>query len=149
MIGSVLRTLIYSGVAGYATQQALSAIKSEYLLGFLEGNLINLLIALMAINTATMGIVLTKIRELLDKQDNQSAFDSTKASMLLSIKEQISLIVLSAVVLSVKKSTLFSGADWAAPTYSTLLYTIFAFSMFNLYDTSKSVLIIIDFKNKP
>ena len=39
-------------------------VNSEYITSFLKENLITIIVSLLAVNTATTGIVLTKIREL-------------------------------------------------------------------------------------
>ncbi|MFW8696409.1 hypothetical protein, partial [Mesorhizobium japonicum] len=68
MIKQVLTTSLISLGIGYVCEFAQSMGQSQYLNDFLKGNLITLLVALLAINSATMGIVLTKIRDLIDKK---------------------------------------------------------------------------------
>ena len=47
---------------------------TNYLIQFLKRNLVSLLIALLAINIASLGIILSKIREIMDHADNQVTF---------------------------------------------------------------------------
>ncbi len=92
-----------------------------------------------------MGIVLTKIRELMDRSRCSEAFPRTRVQMLLSIKEQVGLIVCSILLLSVYgvEKPLLEGNEFA---FSMVLNAVFIYSMMILYDTAKSVLFIIDFK---
>lgn len=146
MIKQVLvNTLIALGI-GYLCQLLQTVFQSQFLLNFLKGNLITLLIALLAINSATMGIVLTKIRELIDRAGTgNEVFQSTKDEMLLSIKEQIALIVVSVILLTIADSEIAKKAAELQQIYPVLLFSIFSYSIINLYDTAKSVLIIIDY----
>lgn len=138
-------TLVAIGI-GYVCQLLQSFCQSQFLIVFLKANLITLLIALLAINSGTMGIVLTKIRELIDKAGAGSeAFQATKNEMLLSIKEQIALIVISVILLTIADSELAKQSKELTTIYPVLLFSIFSYSIINLYDTAKSVLIIIDY----
>jgi hypothetical protein len=93
-----------------------------------------------------MGIVLTKIRELIDRAGTGAeAFEATKNEMLLSIKEQIALIVLSIIVLTIADSAWIMKIKALSDIYPVLIFSLFSFSIINLYDTAKSVLIIIDY----
>lgn len=146
MIKQVLtNTLIAIGI-GYVCQLLQSFCESQFLYTFLKGNLITLLIALLAINSGTMGIVLTKIRELIDRAGTGAeAFETTKNEMLLSIKEQIALIVLSIVALTMADSAWIMKIKTLSDVYPVLIFSLFSYSIINLYDTAKSVLIIIDY----
>lgn len=146
MIKQVLTNTLFAIGIGYICQLLQSFCQSDFLLTFLKNNLITLLIALLAINSGTMGIVLTKIRELIDKAGAGSeAFQSTKNEMLLSIKEQIALIVISVALLTFADSHIVKESQELAKIYPVFLFSIFAYSIINLYDTAKSVLIIIDY----
>lgn len=146
MIKQVLTTSLISLGIGYLCQLAQTAGQSQYLNDFLKGNLITLLIALLAINSATMGIVLTKIRDLIDKKGvGSDNFTATKSEMLLSIKEQIGLIALAVILLTLSDSAFVASTPELKSGMSVALCSIFAYSLINLYDTAKSVIIIIDF----
>jgi len=145
MIKQVLTNSLISLGAGYACQFIQSMGQSHYLNDFLKGNLITLLVALLAINSATMGIVLTKVRDLIDKKgEGADCFASTKKEMLLSIKEQLALIVLSVLLLTVGGSELVTKDINMSSGYWVLVTGIFVYAMIILYDTAKSVIIIID-----
>lgn len=146
MIKQVLTNILIALGIGYLCQLLQSFCQSEFLLTFLKANLITLLIALLAINSGTMGIVLTKIRELIDKAGAGSeTFQATKNEMLLSIKEQIALIIISVVLLTIADSEIIKQSKLLSDIYPVLLFSLFSYSIINLYDTAKSVLIIIDY----
>ena len=146
MMKQVLTTALISLGIGYLCQVVQTVGQTQYLNEFLKANLISLLIALLAINSATMGIVLTKIRDLIDKKGAGSeSFTATKSEMLLSIKEQIGLIALSVIILTFSESVFISSGTDLKSAMSVALCAIFAYSMLNLYDMAKSVIIIIDY----
>ena len=146
MNAGVIATSFFVLGIGFVAQLAQQAVGSAYLNTFLSGNLINLLVALLAINSATMGIVLTKIRDLVEKHGGEEAFSETKTEMLLSIKEQIFLIALAIILLTVVNSEYLIGRmDILLFLWSSIV-GVFVYSLRILYDTAKSVLIIIDFK---
>lgn len=147
MIQHVVKTAFISLGIGYLAELVNSFLGSLFLHEFLKSNLVTILIALLAINATTMGIVLTKVREMVDKNGGGSCFQNTRSHMLLSIKEQIWLIVTSIIVLSVKDSEIVRSIDQLAFFMQVLLIGIFVYSLLVLYDTAKSVLIIIDFDN--
>lgn len=147
MIKQVITTSFISLGIGWACQFLQSLGTNQLLNDFLKGNLITLLVALLAINSATMGIVLTKIRDLIDKKGTGSEqFQSTKNEMLLSIKEQIALIVLAVILLTIGGSDFVNESQQIKSGYWVLISGIFAYSMIVLYDTAKSVIIIIDYE---
>jgi len=130
---------------GYIAQMLQSSLTTNYLNDFLSKNLITILIALLAINSATLGIVLTKIRDLVEKHGNAQCFNSSKQQMILSIKEQIALIVFAVTFLTVVSSPLLDSYTNLKMFFDTTIVAIFTYALFVLYDTAKGVLIIIDF----
>lgn len=146
MLKNVMTNILIAIGIGYVCQSLQSFAESQFLITFLKNNMITLMIALLAINSATMGIVLTKIRELIDKAGAGSeAFQATKNEMLLSIKEQIVIIVASVILLTLADSKLAINSEHLQDLFPVLVFSIFAYSILNLYDTAKSVLIIIDY----
>lgn len=122
---------------------ALNAIGSTYIVDFLKENLINIQIGLLAINTATLGVVLTKLRDLVDSGIPLAAFSRTRKEMLVSIKEQVALIVTSLALLSVGEATSMPFV-LPADLLQILLIACFAYSLLILYDTAKSVFVVLD-----
>jgi hypothetical protein len=147
MIKQVAKSCLLSLGAAVLTQFALNALGSTYLKYFLTQNVVNLQIALLAVNSATMGIVLTKIRDLVEKFGHGDVFHATRNQMLLSIKEQVGLIFASIAILSSQDVSrpIFPANDFA---FSTALIAVFFYAMMILYDTAKSVLLVVDFGPK-
>lgn len=146
MIGCI-RTAFVSIGSGFFLAIIQDFLGTTFLNEFLRGNLISLLIALLAINSATLGVVLTKIRELADKHNGIESFNATRNEMIISIREQISLIIIGTILLMVEKSTLITSVPHCGLILRVLLAAVFIYSMIVLYDTAKSVFSILDFKN--
>lgn len=146
MSAGIFFTSFFALGVGFVAQLAQRAAGSDYLTTFLEQNLVNILVAVLAINSATMGIVLTKIRDLIEKHGGEGAFNATKNEMLLSIKEQITLVVVAILLLTAADSSYVSGRETLVLILNSSVIGVFAYAMRILYDTAKSVLIIIDFR---
>jgi hypothetical protein len=118
---------------------------TQYLSEYLRGNLITILVALLAINAATLGIVLTKLRDLIDKSGGKERFAKTRAAMLLSVSEQMGLIGFSIPLFIAEKSELVMARPNAALLIEVLIPSCLAYALFVLYDTTKSVFVLLDF----
>jgi hypothetical protein len=145
MISQVLKTSIMSIGVGFLAQVLQSFLTTNYLNDFLAENLITILVALLAINSATLGIVLTKIRDLVEKHGNARYFNSTRQQMVLSIKEQIALIIFAVTFLTIVSSPLLASYTNLKMLFDATVVAVFTYALFVLYDTAKGVLIIIDF----
>lgn len=130
---------------GFICQLTQDWLGSQYFNEFLKGNLINLLVALLAVNSATMGIVLTKIRDLVDSKGHGEKFKETRQQMLLSVKEQVWLIAIAVIFLTLAQSRFVVGIPNVMMFLNSLIAGVFVYGMLVLYDTAKGVLIIIDF----
>lgn len=146
MIIQVVKTSLVSLGAGFMCQLAQDWLASQYFIEFLRANLINILIALLAVNSATMGIVLTKIRELIETHGHGDTFQKTREQFLLSIKEQISLIGVAIVLLTIWQSLYLRNVHNIGIFFGSAVAAVFVYAMTILYDTAKGVLIIIDYK---
>lgn len=133
--------LIAVGIASLA-HFALKAIGSNFMVDFLKANLINIQIGLLAINTATLGVVLTKLRDLVESGVPLNTFSSVRREMLLSVKEQVALIISSLALLSISDA---KGISFQIPSdlLQILLIACFAYSLLILYDTAKSVFVVL------
>lgn len=140
----VLKTIITSLVAAGAVQFFVHKIQSDFIFIFLKTNITNLQVALLAVNTATLGIVLTKIREIIDITDQRAAFESTRNEMLLSIKEQVALVAASLLILAIESAKNFQIVV-PSEIFQAALIASFIYSILILYDTAKSVFIIVDY----
>lgn len=145
MIKQISKTALISLSIGFLAELFNVWLVTDFLQRFFEINLITILVALLAVNAATMGIVLTKIRDLVDQNGGSGFFQKTRTNMLLSVKEQIGLIILATLVLSVKTSPIVAGVENLPLLLNAIVIGIFAYALLVLYDTAKSVLIIVDF----
>jgi hypothetical protein len=141
MKGVLRNVLISVGIACLA-YYALSTIGSSYIFNFLKANLINIQIGLLAINTATLGVVLTKLRDLVQSGVPMSAFAKARREMLLSIKEQVALIVTALALLSISEAKSIQ-VSVRADLLQILLIACFTYALLILYDTAKSVFVVL------
>lgn len=142
MITSIVKTFLISFGISCIAYFLLNSIGSNYVFGFLSNNIVNIQIGLLAINTATLGVVLTKLRDLVDRGIPLSAFAKARSEMLLSIREQLALILAALIILSLSDATLLPyGVSPVA--LKILLLTCFTYSITILYDTAKSVFVVL------
>ena len=121
-------------------------LQSDFISEFLAQNLITLLIALVAINTTTLSVVLTKIREITDQLGGD--FTITAREMKLSIVEQVVLIISSIVVQVIGTSSLLNASfPMLGFVSSVILVAIFSYAIYILYDTANSVFVILRFES--
>lgn len=145
MIVGVLRSIFIALGVACVFQYIFVQIQSSFVYDFLKSNITNLQIALLAVNAATLGIVLTKIRELIDKIGKSEAFEATRKEMMLSIKEQISLIGVSLFLLALASAKM-PPTYFSDDVFQTLLLASFVYSLLILYDTAKSIFVILDYR---
>ena len=144
MTAGILKACFISLGIACAVQFLLHQIQSSFVFDFLKSNITNIQVALLAVNTATLGIVLTKIREIIDKNGQRKIFESTRSEMLLSIKEQVALIAVSLFILALESAKSLPIAV-SSEIFQAALIASFAYSISVLYDTAKSVFVILDF----
>jgi hypothetical protein len=121
-------------------------LQSAFISTFLSENLITLLIALVAINTTTLSVVLTKIRELADQLGGD--FSRTAKEMKISIAEQVILVILAVAIQIIGTSALIVAKFPLVTLVSNVFLTsIFAYALYILYDTANSVFVILKFEN--
>lgn len=143
MIFSVVKSLLTSICIAIVAAYGLHRIRSDYLFQFLTSNIIIIQIGLLAINAATLGIVLTKLKDIIDKGVPLTQFDDVRMQMLLSIREQIALLVAAIIILSMAGA---SALPFNIPqiVFHILLFACFVYSLMILYDTAKSVFVVLD-----
>ena len=144
MVHIVKISLIVLAV-GYLAQLGQSWLSTTYFNDYLSANLLTILIALLAINSTTTGIVLTKIRELVESNGNSDTFNPTKSQMLLAVREQIALIAFATAFLTIVSSPKIPQVEELEMLINSLVVGIFVYALHILYDTAISVLIIINF----
>ncbi|MEN8929234.1 MAG: hypothetical protein ABF242_09955 [Flavobacteriales bacterium] len=117
-------------------------LKSDFLFKYLVDNIIGLLLTLLAINTATLGLIASKIQDMLEKQPKMS-FKSTTREMKFSLTEQVILITVSIVSLIILHSTIINF-EFKELLLNTILVSVLIYSVSILWDTGKAVFVIID-----
>lgn len=139
-----------SFVVAFLIYTLLEKLESQYVYKFLENNLINLLVTILAINSATLSIVLVKIRELTDKSSSSDSFKATRIEMLFSIKEQIALIFISLFLLATISSKKIVSLQLVIlnDSMNVALIACFVYAMIILFDIAKSVFVILDYNSK-
>lgn len=143
---NIFKNMLISLGASFLIAEIQQLLGSTYIIAFLKQNLVSLMIALIAINSATLGIVLTKIRELIDRTNNHGSFIRTKKEMILSINEQISLVGISLLLFSIEDSVWLTKHSSLVSLVDILIISCFVFALIILYDTAKSIFVIIDYK---
>lgn len=118
-------------------------IGSDFLGEFLKANLITLLVALLAINTTTISVIMTKLREL---SKDTRVFSNSMREMRVSIVEQVVLIVLAVFLQTIMSSRLYVWTDVGAFLLSTALLAIFFYAIHILWDTANGVFVILSFE---
>jgi len=123
------------------------SINSTYLIDFLDKNLISLLIALLAINTTTGSVVMTKLREIIERHGGD--FQCTIGQIKLSIIEQLAFIIIALIALVLLDSKqVIELHDLAMPILESILIAVFIASLHNLYDTASSIFVILGWEGE-
>jgi hypothetical protein len=108
----------------------------------LNAQLIGLLLTLLAINTATLGLVASKIQDIVVSRP-EFDFNSTIYQMKLSLKEQIVLITLSIITLIIQSSKIVEFS-YKIDITNVILIGVLIYSIDILWDTGKSVFVVIE-----
>lgn len=140
---AILKYSVISLLVGVAANCVSGQLQSTFLIGFLKGNLITILLALMAINGTTVGVVLTKMSDMAN--GDKTAFKLTRAAMHRSQIEQLFLIGIAVAALILLDSRLLEtkyplSIFW---TQSIVIGVLF-YGIVVLYDTTKSVFLLME-----
>ena len=121
--------------------------ESDSFIKYLSDNLITLLVALLAINTTTSSVVMTKLKEISDAQGG--SFSNTIAQLKLSVYEQIFYIIFAVMLLILGGSkVVLSFHMYIGFILNVLLTTVYVAAMYTLFDTAKSIFVILNHENK-
>ncbi len=122
-------------------------LKSSYISSFLDTNLVLIIIALMAINTTTTSIIMTKLREIAEQYGND--FNTTMHEMRKSVCEQVWLLITSFLLFILKHSIVVQeNVPYYNFIFDVLILSIFCFAVHILYDTADAAFIILKFESK-
>jgi len=117
-------------------------LESDFLFKYLKENIIGLLLTLLAINTATLGLIASKIQDIVVDYPKFD-FSSTIKEMKTSLLEQIILICTSVITLLLLDS---NKIDFVYKTDigNIILTTVLIYSVIILWDTGKAVFVVIE-----
>ncbi|MFZ7320619.1 hypothetical protein ACLS0R_08140 [Comamonas jiangduensis] len=110
----------------------------ENLDNFLNSNLITILITLLAINSATIGLIISRIISIAEKTKNKDIFKNTISQINISIKEQFLLIFASIAVISM------TGIDFLGQLTNYLKIFFLVYSIMILKDIAEGYLAIMN-----
>ena len=117
-------------------------LESDFLFTYLQQNIIGLLLTLLAINTATLGLIASKIQDIVVKYPKMD-FSITIKEMKKSLLEQIILIVVSVITLLLMDSAKITY-EFKDIIGNTILTTVLIYAVNILWDTGKGVFVIIE-----
>jgi len=145
VIAQTLKNCLVAIGIGFVLQLIQDWLGTDYLDTFLRENVVNLLVALLAINTATMSIVLTKIRELVEQGGSRNSFERSQRQMLLSIQEQVGLVIVALTCFMLENAPALTNVSNGRLAVFSVATATFVYGIMILYDTAKSVFVILEF----
>jgi hypothetical protein len=138
-----LKNIVFYLALAFVVNYSASQIESSFFADFLKDNIIVILVTLLAINTATSGLIISKLQEL--SQKHKTKFEKTYKSMRNSLLEQVILIVVCSITLILRESASIQKILNENYFYfDTIILAVFIYSLDILYDTGKAIFIIID-----
>lgn len=129
-------------VCGLVITVLSSWLDSTYLFDYLKNNILSMILTLLAINTATSGLIASKIQDIKVAYPSLN-FSRTIKEMKISLLEQIIMICISIIVLVVCNSTQCTF-EYKEVICGTILSGVFVGSIHILWDTGKAVFVIIE-----
>ena len=121
-------------------------LDGKYFIEYLIANLITVQLTLLAINTATSGLVISKMQDI--KKDNPKLnLKPISKSLLDSLKEQIILVIIAIVLLIVidsKITTKSLYSNYIDFGLAVVLIAVFINSVQILWDTGKSIFLMVE-----
>ena len=117
-------------------------LESKFLFKYLQENIIGLLLTLLAINTATLGLIASKIQDIVVKYPQMDFLETIK-QMKISLLEQIILIIISILCLLLMDSVIITY-EFKKEIGNVFLVSILIYAINILWDTGKGVFVIIE-----
>lgn len=144
-MGKIKDVIFYLAI-GYTVVGISSWLDSHFLHDWLKQDLITLLVALLAINTTTSSVIMTKLKEIADKSGVD--FSATIGQLKNSIFEQIIFVVIAAVVLILVGSQKILAMHILVEfILDGILAAVFVAAIHNLSDTASSIFVILRYEN--
>ncbi|EAP87944.1 hypothetical protein [Croceibacter atlanticus] len=124
-------------------------LANDYLVNYLLDNLITIQLTLLAINTATSGLVVSKMQDI-KKENPHLDLKPISKSLLDSLKEQIILIIVAIALLIIIDSQITEKLEYTKYFdfgLEVFLIGVFINSVQILWDTGKAIFVMIDMTN--
>ncbi|KAF1040342.1 MAG: hypothetical protein GAK35_03513 [Herbaspirillum frisingense] len=141
MMRQVLRYGLYLLVS-YAAVWGSERLGSDFLRDFLTRNLITLLVALIAINTATRTALLSKLKEF--GQQRAVGFSHTSRQLRIALYEQFGLMAVAIVACILATSAAVAPYPLVLTGALVALGATFIGSLQIIFDTGQAVLILLE-----
>jgi hypothetical protein len=144
-----IRNFVLACLLSFLTNWTADQLQSDFVREFLRSNVVTILVALTAINAATASIVLTQLREMLDRrQADPAQFRNTIGELRLSFVEQISLVLIAIVgeiaATSGRLLLIFPQASWLGQAIVT---GTFLYGLYITFDTARAIFILLQFRS--
>lgn len=139
---SILKNVSFYFTISFVVSFISYKIQSFFLFDYLKSNIVTLLLTLLAVNTATSGLIVSKMQDLVSHIKGIH-FNNSIKQMKLSLLEQIVLIILSIVILIINKSEYIQFSHKAF-SLDVLIVTVFVYSIAILWDTGKAIFVVIE-----
>lgn len=139
---NTIKNISFYIVLGILITIAGKLLESNFLFTYLKDNIIGLLLTLLAINTATSGLIASKIQDIVAHYP-EFDFSSTIKEMKISLLEQIIHISLSIITLLLLDSNQIQFL-YKIEVGNVILSTILIYSISILWDTGKAVFVVIE-----
>jgi len=143
-----IKTVICSCLIGGVITTVSYRLGSNFLHKFLMEDLLTVLIALLAINSATLGFIFSELEKIAisihEITGTRPKFLRTQQEAMLSIKEQMWMIGLTLCVSIVCSSSYCEEYCVLKYVSEGILTSILIFALYILYDTSQAVFTILD-----
>ncbi len=137
----LIKNISFYIILGFLLTLLSWGLESQYLYKFLKENIVSLLITILAINIATLGLITSRIQDILNKYDVD--FKDTTKEMKILLYEQVTLIFISIVSLTIFEGNIITYENKNL-ILEGILNTVLIYSINILLDAGKAVFILID-----
>lgn len=122
-------------------------LQSDFIANFFEEDLLTILIALLAINLTTIGVIMAKMQDMAGQ--GKLDYSGVITEMKMSIREQVGLVATTFLLLIFNESRLIA-AIWEDFDNLNQFFLIFMFlwAIWILYSTGEGIFIIARIENQ-
>jgi hypothetical protein len=139
---NTLKNISFLLVMSFIYSLVADKLQSVFIFIYLKDNIISILTTLLAINTATLGLIASKIQDVIIKYPTLD-FNNSMSEMKKSLLELFMLIILSLISLLFSESPIICF-EFKDIFFNTILLSILLYAVNVLWDSGKAVFIIID-----